>query len=120
MSRHRRGGTGGWVGALRPESRRILVSLIASLALGALVILTGPLTRLRGGDDGELATVLFALVLVVSTYALVHAGLTWSCLRRLSRREVLVTARLSRARQAVRWYRWPGGEQESPTKRCSS
>lgn len=109
MSRRRRGGTGGMVGALRPESRRIVLSLIASLALGAIVVLTGPLARLRGEQDGELATVLFALVLVVSIYALVYAGLTWSCLRRLPRRELLVTARLGRARQAVRWYRWLGG-----------
>ena len=97
----------------RTWRRRMLSeNLRLSLAWGLSALLGGGLVLLLAhgmrplAEDARVPLFLILLIVMMSLSSLLFAGLTWWALRDLPRDRLVAAARLTRARRAVRVYRW--------------
>lgn len=98
-----------------PDARRGTVAILGSL-LGYVALRPLPGFEALGGEaftpvrDPHDLSVLGTLFIAVTTlYSLLSTALTHWVRRHLDRRELVVMARLDRARTSVAWFRWVHG-----------
>ncbi|WP_422115508.1 DUF1345 domain-containing protein [Brachybacterium sp. UNK5269] len=96
---------------LLSENLRRIVSGLACLLCGLAVVGSlRLLTGVRGAADLELALFLVLLIVMLSSYSVIFAGLTLYALIGQPRSRLIAAARLPRARRQVRFYRWSVGQ----------
>lgn len=96
-----------WRRRLLSENLRLGVAWLLALAIGlpTVFLFSAPIPDTRA-DGVQMPLTLMVVIVILSIYALVFAGLTLWVLSGASRSRMVAAARLPRARRHVRFYRW--------------